>query len=341
MQTGISAWVLAIVKALDDAGVESDKLLESIGIAPDKIADLNERFSQDQVTDLWDVAVAETGDDYFGLKVARFVRPSTFHVVGYAMACSENLRRATERFARSARLISDSAVIDFNIAGENAVMRVELNPEGRQPFYHTIDTILAGYFLLSEWILGGSIHPVRVDFQHAPPESDLEYTQIFHCPVYFSQADNSITFRSSDLESPIASANEELAMVLDDMTSKYLSLRFKSRFSSKVREALIVHLSQGEPKKVEIAKELGMTERTLLRRLREENTTFQELLYRLREEMAYDYLRQDAFTIDNISEQLGFSSSSAFSRAFLRWTGERPSEWRSSQRRMRTQKKKG
>lgn len=336
MQTGISAWVLAIVKALDDAGVESDQLLESIGIPPDKVNDLNERFSQDQVTDLWEAAVSATGDDYFGLKVAQFVRPSTFHVVGYAMACSENLKRATERFSRSARLISDSATIDFNIAGENAVMRVELNPEGRRPFYHTIDTIIAGYFLLCEWIQGDKIHPIRVGFRHPSPPSSKKYEEIFHCPVLFDQAHNNITFRLADLENPIASANEELAMVLDDMTSKYMSLRFKSRFSTKVRGTLSTHLPRGEPKKAEVAKELGMTERTLLRRLREENTTFQELLYRLREELAYDYLRQDSITIDTISVQLGFSSSSAFSRAFLRWTGERPSDWRQSQRMVRS-----
>src|SRR3546814_11482944 len=71
-----------------------------------------------------------------------------------------------------------------------------------------------------------------------------------------------------------------------------------------------------------------MTERTLLRRLREENTTFQEVLDSLREELAYDYLRRRDLTIENIAYLLGFSSSSTFSRAFMRWTGQRPSGWR-------------
>jgi len=75
---------------------------------------------------------------------------------------------------------------------------------------------------------------------------------------------------------------------------------------------------------------LHMTSRTLLRRLREEDTTFQEVSERLREELAYDYLLQDNFTIEQIASQLGFSSSSTFSRAFVRWTGQRPSDWRTS-----------
>src|SRR3546814_8790271 len=77
-----------------------------------------------------------------------------------------------------------------------------------------------------------------------------------------------------------------------------------------------------------------MTERTLLRRLRDENTTFQEVLERLREELAFDYLRRDNLTMEKIAYLLGFSSSSAFSRAFVRWTGQRPSDWREGRPRL-------
>src|SRR3546814_14739373 len=87
---------------------------------------------------------------------------------------------------------------------------------------------------------------------------------------------NSSLFRASDLERPIPSANEELAMLLDEMAAKHLAYRFGRRFSRKVRDALIGQLPNGEPSKLETAKLLAMTERTLLRRLRDENTTFQE-----------------------------------------------------------------
>jgi AraC-like DNA-binding protein len=126
----------------------------------------------------------------------------------------------------------------------------------------------------------------------------------------------------------VPSANEELAVVLDEMTSRYLALRFSSRFSRKVRDALLLQLPNGAPSKAQTAKLLHMAARTLLRRLSAENTTFHEISERLREELAYDYLQRQDLTIERIAAQLGFSSSGSFSRAFVRWTGHRPSDWR-------------
>jgi AraC-like DNA-binding protein len=116
------------------------------------------------------------------------------------------------------------------------------------------------------------------------------------------------------------------------MATKYLAFRFGSRFCRKVREVLVDQLPNGEPSKGETARLLNMAERTLLRRLREENTTFQEVLDRLREELAYDYLRRDDLKLEEIAYLLGFSSNSTFSRAFVRWTGKRPSDWREGRR---------
>lgn len=333
LQTGVSAWVLAIVRALQDSGVDHEALLRGIGMDPARIGDLDHRFSQEQVTSLWIAAVTATGDAHFGLKVARHVRPSTFHVVGYAMSCSATLKRAAERFAHSARLISDSAVVDFIEGGAGYRLSVDLNTGGRQPIYQTIDTILAGFFLLCGWIQGEAIAPLEVTFRHRAPADAAPYRDIFGCNVLFGQPTNSILFRAADLDRPVPSANEELAMMLDEMTSKYIAMRFASRFARKVRDVLAARLPYGEPSKADTARLLSMTERTLLRRLHDENTTFQEVLDRLREELAFDYLRRDDLTIERIAALLAFSSSSAFSRAFIRWTKQRPSDWRDSQRR--------
>jgi AraC-like DNA-binding protein len=334
LQTGLSAWVLAIVRALEDAGVDRNALLRQIGMDPDRLLDLHFRYSQEQVTNLWVAAVAATGDTEFGLKVARHVRPSTFHVVGYAMSCSSTLKRAAERFAHSARLISDAALIEFKSVGSHFLLTVDLHTIGRQPIYQTIDTILAGFLLLCEWIVSSPVVPAEVTFRHGRTTNDKPYRDVFRCRIRYGQETNSILFHAKDMERPVPSANEELAVILDEMTSKYLALRFSSRFSRKVREVLTLQLPHHEPSKTETAKMLNMTSRTLLRRLREEDTTFQEVSERLREELAYDYLLQDGYTIEQIASQLGFSSSSTFSRAFVRWTGQRPSEWRASRGRL-------
>ncbi|HEY9578385.1 MAG TPA: AraC family transcriptional regulator [Rhizorhapis sp.] len=328
LQTGLSAWILAIVRALEEADVDPAPLMQGIGMDASRIGDLNYRYSQEQVTSLWIAAVGATGDPNFGLKVAKHIRPSTFHVVGYAMSCSATLRRAAERFQHSARLISDSAAVEFDREGADGRLSVDLNTGGRQPIYQTIDTMLAGLFMLCEWILTVPITPIEVTFRHRKPADDRAYREVFRCPIRYGQPLNSILFPADVLDAPVPSANEELATMLDEMAVKYLSFRFSSRFSRKVRDALVGQLPNGEPSKQETARLLAMTERTLLRRLREENTTFQEVLDSLREELAYDYLRRRDLTIENIAYLLGFSSSSTFSRAFMRWTGQRPSGWR-------------
>jgi AraC-like DNA-binding protein len=299
-----------------------------------KVSDLEQRFSQEQVTSLWIAAVAATGDEGFGLKVARHIRPSTFHVVGYAMANSASLKRAAQRFARSARLVSDSAAVSFTAGADVCVLEADLNIHGRPPIYQTIDTILGGFHLLCEWIRSAPVTPVEVAFKHAAPADAAPYAELFRCPVRFGAAANAIVYRTSDMDQSVPSANEEVAMLLDELTATYLARRFEMRCSRKVREALIGQFPNGEPSKQETARRVGMTERTLLRRLRDENTTFQEVLDHLREELAYTYLQREDLSMEQIASLLGFSSNSTFSRAFVRWTGERPSNWREGQRKL-------
>jgi AraC-like DNA-binding protein len=332
LHTGLSAWVLAIVHALEQAGVDHVALLGKLGMDASRVGDLNHRYLQHQVTDLWKAAVEATGDSNFGLKVARQVRPSTFHVIGYAMACSGTLARAAERFAHSARLISDSAKVDFLRVREGLLLVVDLNTGGEPPIYQTIDTILAGFLLLCEWIGHRPVVPLEVCFRHEQPADDSEYRAVFRCPILYGQRHNSLLFKPEDLDQPIPAANEELAMLLDEMAAKYLATRFDQRFSRQVRDSLVAQLPAGQPSKMATARALNMTERTLLRRLHDENTTFKELLDKLREELAYDYLRREDLSLETIADLLGFSSSSTFSRAFVQWTGKRPSDWRQGYR---------
>lgn len=332
LHTGLSAWVLAIVQALEQAGVDHVALLDKLGMDASRVGDLNHRYLQQQVTDLWKAAVEATGDDNFGLKVARQVRPSTFHVIGYAMACSGTLTRAAERFAHSARLISDSARVDLLRVREGLLLVMDLNTGGEPPIYQTIDTMLAGFLLLCEWISQRKLVPLEVSFRHQQPADDSEYRAIFRCPLNYGQRSNSILFRAEDLDQAVPAANEELAMLLDEMAAKYLASRFDRRFSRQVRDSLVAQLPAGQPSKLATARALNMTERTLLRRLHDENTTFKELLDKLREELAYDYLRRDDLPLEKIADLLGFSSSSTFSRAFVQWTGKRPSDWRKGSR---------
>ena len=331
VRTALSGYVLAMTHAMTEAGVDYKKLMVAVGLDHSHLDDFDYRYSQEKVTELWRLAVEATGDENFGPKVARHIRPSSFHVVGQAMICSETLRSAASRFARFARLVSDSAVVSFNEQDDVCELSIALETGGTLPLYHAFDTSLAGFLEYCRWITHEDISPVAVNFSRAPVEDPSEYEALFRCPIHYDQGVNSLVFSVGDMERAIPGANEELASLLDELASRYLQDRVQGRFSRKVRQVLLVKLPNGEPTRAETAQSMAMTERTLARRLTEENTTFYEILKLLREEQAYAYLGHTEMNIEEIAYNLGFSDRGSFSRAFKSWTGKRPSEWRSHQ----------
>ncbi|NMG42141.1 helix-turn-helix domain-containing protein [Aromatoleum toluvorans] len=324
MKTGMSGWVLAIARTLDAEGVPHERIFRQIGMDPRRLSDGVNRYSQEAVSSLWRAAVSETSDPYFGLKLAAHIRPSTFHVVGYAMSCSASLGNALQRFARYAKLVSSSATVTLTQTPGHRRLAFSFDTGDAPPIFQTIDAVVAGIVHFSTWIVGEDIVPAAVHFRHAPPDGSEEYSRALKCPVAFGQQEDCIVFDASDMDRPILAADEQLASLLDHMALNHMA-QMSRRFSSKVRDYLLKELSNGEISKRGTASAMHMTERTLLRRLKDEGTTFQEILDHLREQLAYDYLRRSDLTVQDVSAMLGFSDASTFSRAFKRWTGRRPS----------------
>ncbi|GAB3382908.1 AraC family transcriptional regulator [Spongiibacter taiwanensis] len=321
-----------MVHAMDEAGLDHRQLMAEVGMDPARLENFGDRYSQEKVTELWRLAVARSGDANFGLKVARHIRPSSYHVVGQAMLCSDNLRAAAHRFSRFAKLISDSAVLHFHEREGHSDLVIALETGGSVPRYQAFDTVLAGFLEYCRWMLHDeALQPLEVGFSHAPGEKPEEYEALFRCEIRYGQTSNYLSFSNDDLARPIPGANPEVASLLDELAARYLADRLQGRFSRRVREVLLVKLPNGEPSRAETAQSIAMTERTLARRLAEENTTYHEILRQLREEQAYSYLKHTEMSIEEIACQLGFSDRGTFSRAFKSWTGRRPSDWRVEQ----------
>ncbi len=325
VKSGLSGWALAIARTLDSEGVPYEPIFMKLGMDLAFLMDGNNRYWQNSISQLWGIAVDETRDPYFGLRLSEHIRPSTFHIVGYAMSCSATLGTALLRFARYAKLISDSATIGLATGDDHWRLDFKFDT-GVQLLSQNIDAVVAGVLRFSRWIGGADLVPVAVRFRHPLPEGaeSQEYEKLFRCPVYFDQPEDSITFHAGDMDRGILSASEHVACVLDDMAARQLA-ELSGRFSAQVRKCLADQFSLGQISKQRTASLMHMTERTLLRRLRDEGTTFRDVLDNLREELAYKYMRCPTTTLDEVSLKLGFSDASAFSRAFKRWTGNRPS----------------
>lgn len=324
MKSGLSGWVLAIARTLDAEGVPHEPVFRRVGMDPARLTEGCNRYSQEAVSGLWRAAVQETADPYFGLKLAAHIRPSTFHVVGYAMSCSATLGDALRRYAHYARLISNSATVVLTQERDQWRLDFSFDTGGAPPIVQTLDAVLAGIVCFSSWIVGEEVVPAEVRFRHACENREQEYAKVLKCPIHFGQASDSVVFHAADMGRRILGANEQLACLLDDMAIRQMA-ELSGRFSTKVRDCLLKEFSSGEISKRGTADLMHMTERTLLRRLRDEGTTFQEVLDQFREQLAYEYLNRPDVSVQDVSSMLGFSDASTFSRAFKRWTGRRPS----------------
>tara|TARA_R110000772_G_scaffold31812_11_gene78231 strand:+ start:3358 stop:4395 length:1038 start_codon:yes stop_codon:yes gene_type:complete len=322
--TALAGWVLAIIRAMQAKGVNTDGVMEDIGMDPSLLEGGYSRYSQTQLSELWKRAVELSGDPAFSLAVAEQVRPATFHAAGYAMSCSATLFRAINRFAQYTRLISDSATATLTENNGRVVLEFHFDTGGPMPIYETVDTVLASVVAYLRWISNEPLNPLEVHFSHRPPPSSKAFSNFFGCPVSYEKPQTCLVFAKEVLLRPIMSSDEELAALLDSAASRFLEQRMAGRFAVRVRDLMIHQLPEEVPTKARIAKLLAMTERTLLRRLKEEGTTFADVLRQLREELAFRYLRR-GMCISEVAYQLGFSDNGTFSRAFKDWTGRRPS----------------
>lgn len=323
-KSGLTGWVLAIVRAMKACGIDVEQALADIGMDPVLLEGGYSRYSQEQISLLWRKAIELSGDQDFGLKVVAEIRPATFHVVGYAMSCSATLARALNRFAFYCRLISDSTTATITETSDTTVLEFLFDTGGTPLIYQTIDSVLAGTLSFSRWIIGDQIEPIEVRLQHAPPANDAAYRAFFRSPIRYNAGQNCIIFRKADLERPILAADEELASMLETLANRYLDQRMSGRVAVRVRDLLISTLAHGPVSKTDVARRLNLTERTLLRRLKAEGTTFVDVLTGVRQELAFQYLQRPGMTVCEAAYLLGFSDENTFSRAFKRWTGRRP-----------------
>src|SRR5690606_33333885 len=199
-----------IIRAMEVDNVDVDAVLQELGMDPALLQGGYSRYSQEQVSRLWQRAIELTGDIEFGLKVASQVRPATFHAVGYAMSCSATLARALHRFAFCCRVISDSATALLTESGDTTRLELYFYTGGAPPIYQTVETVLASVVSFLRWIANQRITPLAVHHRHSHSIHGSSYAEFLGCPVSYAQAHDCIVFRKSDLERLILSGDEEL-----------------------------------------------------------------------------------------------------------------------------------
>lgn len=327
-RTTSSNWALAIVQALELGGVDCVSLFAELGMDYVALSDPDARFPQDAMTRLWQRAVALSGNPAIGLNMAQVVRPASFHVVGYALMSSRNLRDGFTRLVRYQRIIGEGADLNFLPQPDGYALTLAIHGDRLPPARQSAEASLAYCLAFCRWMTSKPMRPREIRFQGPPPEDLVPYQQVFQAPLKFNAEHYGLIFDRADLEAPLPSANEALAQLHDRFAGEYLARFSGTRVTHQARQVLCRLLPQGEPRREVVAQALHLSQRTLQRRLQEEGTSYQQLLDDTRRELAEQYLAQVSLTLLEIAYLLGFADPSNFFRAFRRWFGETPGEYR-------------
>ena len=283
---------------------------------------------------LLEIAARDLGDDCFGLHFSATIDIRDLGLLGYLGIASRTVEDAMYNLARYLRVFSEAFQVDLKVAGETGtLMIVPLHPSYRQ-WRQATEFAYGGIIHAYRQLTGKRLAPVVVHFVHHRRLHVDAFAKQFGCPVRFNRNQGYIVLSRKTLATPIGSSDDRLLVILRDHADELLRRRpaHKEEFVHQIERRLTELLPRGQARIKTIATELGMSERTLVRRLAELSMTFATIVERLRQDLASRYLAEDELTFTQIAFLLGYSNQSAFSVAYKRWTGKSPREGRANRR---------
>lgn len=326
----IATWPLAVARALDACGYASAALLREAGISPDALHDNNQRIPLSAMNRLWRAVDAVTGDECFGLRVAEYCQPTDFHGLLFAMQSSNTIVEALERAVRFSHIVTTSANLDLQRGERHCKLFYRPLP-GTQTEQVATEAHIASAVRFTRQSWSELDFITAVELVRPRPANPQRWEALLGCPVRFAAPCNAIEYAVEPLGRALRTGNSELASSLDQVLLTYLQRVQRSNLPEQVRSAIVRQLPHGEVQQGSVATELGMSVRNLHRHLLKHATSFKELVDDTRRQLAFDYLRQSHCSVNEVCYRLGFNEPSSFNRAFRRWTGTTPGQWRTAQ----------
>ena len=330
----VLAWVLPHLLAhVTAVGADAGPIRRLPGIRGRDLDDPDTRLPDAAAREAWRLAGEITGDGAIGLHMAQAIPAGALDLLEYAFRSSPNLGSAFEQLARYGRVISDRAA--FRLTHDSASLQVTIGGEGAEAVRsQRANFSLAFVVRLCREATGTSVSPREVLFAGPRPDSLFEHRTFFRAALSFEESANRLVYSSADAQLPLRSADPGLAAVVHRRLDRMLAQRPPEGGSTAgdVRRVILEFLPRGEPTAAAVARELGLSVRTLGRRLRAEGMWFRGALDAVRGERAAALLRDPAVGIGEIAFVLGYSEPAAFHRSFKRWTGQTPLAFRRAAR---------
>lgn len=321
-------FVLAALDGARHKKLDTSAMLRNAGISPDLLKAPGARVSSAQFSRLMQVIWHDLQDELMGMG-PRQHKPGTFATMCTLLMEHSTLASGLERAYQFSQLFDNPVCMHLEHDSASARLVLDIDGPILDPHYFLRESLLVIWHRLFSWLIGQAITLDEARFAYPEPAHVDEYRHIFHCPLTFGAERTELVFNERFLAAPIIRDRPEMKRFLKTSPADLLARPDEGNsFTGKIRALIGRDFSQSLPDFEWIASELHVSPQTLRRRLKQENTSFQEIKDLLRRDLAIYYLGKGDRAINDIALQVGFTEPSTFHRAFKKWTGMTPGAWR-------------
>ncbi|MEZ5721346.1 MAG: AraC family transcriptional regulator [Paracoccaceae bacterium] len=312
-------------------GVDRPGLLASVGLDPDATVDPKVMIADTDCYALLERIATEIDVTDLPLRTGASMRLDDYGALGLAFKSAATLGASYARVARFARLWT--SVVVYSLEPDGGATWFHLHRSGPRRLGMRLSneaTLASATAIAREVSPIAGFTPLEVHLRHAAPGNISAHEAYFGCKVRFGSDRDALLISSAAMETPNRLGDKGITRFLVDHLERELDELVDTRpLTDRTRDVIARALSEGLPKMGDVARRLGVSARSLHRRLADEGLTFRTLTEDTRREIAEGLLREEQYSIAEIAYLTGFSEQSAFNRAFKRWTGETPARFRS------------
>ncbi|WP_207485488.1 AraC family transcriptional regulator [Arenibaculum pallidiluteum] len=314
-------------RAMRSASLEPSKVLRMAGLPSSLHLDTAAMLSTAQLFAIWKAAETMAGDEGLALRLLQGANRSGHQPAFIAALYASDFRDAVRRIERYKRMGACEVFRTEETAGLWSIIKEWPFATEAEP---AVSVDLSFVFLLELGRRGTGRHitPARIEYCRLAPRSPV-IEQYFGASIQYGSSRNAMTFHLDDLAAPFPGHSPEfLDLVTPSLAAAFAEIQESHEIADRVKTVLKRSLASGRPEVAHVARDLGMSERTLQRRITNEATTFRALLADARRELSQQLLADPAIQIDEVTYLLGYQDTTSFYRAFKDWSGISPGEWR-------------
>jgi AraC-like DNA-binding protein len=324
-------WAIRIADDLRRAGHPLDGLLTEVGLVRADLADAEARIAYAAYIGLVERAAVLLGDAGYGLRLGASHGLRDGGLLGFIALNSPTLGDALANIERYVRVTNEGIDAEFKAHGQGATLRFRESDESLRGLRHNAEQAAAMVVTGARELTRKKAAPLRIEFMHGRPKAHIDYEGIFGCPIRFRAEWDGVVYADETLRLPVIGADNKLLRVLEGACRRIIGPTPRTHdLVHSVRQHVVHRLAKGPVPFGDVARHFSMSSKTLERRLGERGASYRALLQTIRRDLAKRYLAETDLSLQQIAYLLGYSEPAPLARAFKRWIGSTPMQYRAS-----------